>query len=435
MNRYWLKLAGISAVAATILLLYWLIPNLPKIASADRFSPETIASSTPTPAEVSSPTTSPQIGKANEKIVAANTNFGFKLFSQIRQQESKKNVFISATSVAIALSMTYNGAAGETQSDMAKALELQGISIAEVNRGNREIKALLENPNSGIQLAIANSLWTRTGVDFKPEFLQQNQEFYQAKVTSLDFKDPKAKDIINSWVKESTKGKIDRIIEEIEPDNVLFLINAIHFKGSWAQKFDPSQTANQPFYLLDGKSKQHPMMSQSGKYKYFENESFQAVSLPYDKERFSFYIFLPKKSTNLDAFERDLTAQNWEAWMKKFKQREGSIRIPRFKLEYENELASTLKALGMRSAIEPGKADFSQMTPESVFISQVKHKTFVEVNEEGTEAAASTSVGVSITSAPVEGPFNLVVDRPFFCAIRDDRTGTILFIGSIVEPN
>ncbi|MBW4622844.1 MAG: serpin family protein [Cyanosarcina radialis HA8281-LM2] len=435
MNRYWLKLAGISAVAATILLLYWLIPHLPKIASADRFTPETIATSPSTPSDVSSPTTAPQIGKVNEKLVAANTNFGFKLFSQIRQQEGKKNVFVSPTSIAIALSMTYNGAAGETQSDMAKALELQGISLAEVNRGNKEIKALLENPDSGIQLAIANSLWTKKEIAFKPEFIQQNQEFYRAKVTDLDFKDPNVKDIINNWVKESTKGKIDRIVEEIKPDDVLFLINAIHFKGNWARKFDSSQTANYPFYLLDGKSKQHPMMSQSGKYKYFENESFQAVSLPYDKERFSFYIFLPKKSTTLDAFSQQLTAQNWEAWMKKFRQREGSIRIPRFKLEYENELASTLKALGMRSAFEPGKANFSQMTAESVFISQVKHKTFVEVNEEGTEAAASTSVGISITSAPVEEPFNLVVDRPFFCAIRDDRTGTILFMGSIVEPN
>ena len=176
------------------------------------------------------------------------------------------------------------------------------------------------------------------------------------------------------------------------------------------------------------------MMSQSGKYRYYENDSFQAVSLPYGKGRLSLYVFLPKKDTNLVAFQQQLSLENWQQWMNQFQMRSGSLQLPRFKFDYNIQLNNALKALGMESAFSTG-ANFSNMTSASVAIDQVKHKTFVEVNEEGTEAAAATSVGVMLTSAqmPTE-PFQMVVDRPFFCAIRDNQTGTLLFMGSIQEP-
>lgn len=215
----------------------------------------------------------------------------------------------------------------------------------------------------------------------------------------------------------------------------MFLINAIYFKGKWMNEFDKSQTADQPFTLADGRQKQHPMMSQRGDYRYTENQQFQAVSLPYGKGRTSLYVFLPKPNSNLADFQKTLTAENWQTWMKTFSKREGSIQLPRFKMEYEIQLKKSLSALGMGIAFDPLKADFSNLSETSTRIDEVKHKTFVEVNEEGTEAAAVTSIGIRATSAQMEvAPFSMTVDRPFFCAIRDNKTGEILFMGEIVNP-
>lgn len=370
----------------------------------------------------------------DSKLVDANTKFGFKLFSEILKQDSKKNVFVSPTSVAIALSMTYNGASGETQQAMANALELKGMSLQDINQANETLKASLENADPAVQLSIANALWAKQGITFKPDFMQRNQQFYGAKVTELDFAKPDASSIINNWVKENTRGKIDNIVQQLKPSDVLFLINAIYFKGNWTKKFDKSQTTEKPFYLSDGTQKQHPMMSQSGKYRYYENETFQAISLPYGKGRLSLYVFLPRKNTNLDALQQQLTLENWQQWINQFGMRQGSIQLPRFKFDYEIQLNSALKALGMESAFSAG-ANFSNMTSASVAIDEVKHKTFVEVNEQGTEAAAATSVGMVLTAARMpQEPFQMVVDRPFFCAIRDNQTGTVLFMGSIKEP-
>ncbi len=367
------------------------------------------------------------------KLVNANTKFGFKVFAEVLKQEDKKNVFISPASIAIALDMTYNGASGSTQQAMAKALELQGLSIQEINSSNAALKELLENPDPQIQLSIANSLWANQEVSFKRDFLKTIQDSYQAKVTNLNFQDSGSVSTINNWVKESTRGKIDNIIKSIEPDQVLFLLNAIYFKGRWTNEFDKQQTAQQPFYLTSGNSKKHPMMSQKGKYKYYENEQFQAVSLPYGKEgKISFYIFLPKQNLSLKSFYQNLNTENWEKWMSQFSQQEGFIRLPRFQMDYEVKLNDALQALGMGEAFS-NKADFSQMG-EKFQISEVKHKTFVEVNEEGTEAAATTSVGIVATSLPVNEPFRMIVDRPFFCAMRDNQTGSILFMGSILDP-
>jgi len=370
----------------------------------------------------------------DSKVVAANTKFGFKLYKEILKQDSNKNVFVSPTSVAIALSMTYNGARGETQQAMAKALELQGITLPTVNQANNALKASLENADPEVQLSIANSLWAKQGVTFKPDFLERNRQFYGAKVTELDFTNAEATRTINNWVKENTRGKIDQVVDQLKPDDVLFLINAIYFKGNWTKKFDQNQTAERPFYLSNGTQKQHPMMSQSGKYRYYENETFQAVSLPYGKGRLSLYVFLPRENNSLDAFQQQLAVENWQQWMNQFRMRNGSIQLPRFKFDYDIQLNNALKVLGMESAFSDG-ADFSNMTSASVAINEVKHKTFVEVNEEGTEAAAVTSVGVALTSAQMpEEPFQMVVNRPFFCAIRDNQTGTVLFMGSLREP-
>lgn len=379
----------------------------------------------------------------DSKLIAANTKFGFKLFSEVLEKDRGNNIFVSPSSVAIALAMTYNGASGTTKEAMAKTLEFQGLSLEQINSSNAALKRLLENPDPKVQLTIANSLWGNQNTSFKPDFLQRNRDFYTAKVTNLNFKDAGAPGIINNWVNENTGGQINKIIEKIEPDQVLFLINAMYFKGSWTNEFDKRQTAGYPFYLSSGKQKQQSMMSQSDDYKYYDNQQFQAVSLPYGKDgKISLYIFLPKQNSSLKNFYQHLNAENWENWMTQFSKRQGFVRLPRFKIDYDITLNNALTALGMGEAFS-NKANFSFMGKnlkpsgvEALKISEVKHKTFVEVNEEGTEAAAATSVAIVPMSAqlPPQAPFRMIVDRPFFCAIRDNQSGSLLFMGSIVEP-
>ncbi|XGV95981.1 MAG: serpin family protein [Leptolyngbya sp. BL-A-14] len=392
------------------------------------------ATTSPQPTQPLQPIAMKKTAAVDPRLVTANTTFGFKLFSQLLKQDNGKNVFVSPSSVAIALAMTYNGASGATQQQMAKALELQGMSLSELNRANASLKAQLENPDAGVQLAIANSLWARQGTPFKPAFIQHNREFYGAQVTDLDFASPNAAATINNWVKENTRGKITQIVDGLKPDDVMFLINAIYFKGTWTRAFDKSETVSKPFYLTNGRSKPHPLMTQTGSYKYYENDQFQAVSLPYGKKQVSMYLFLPKKSSSLSDFTKTLTPENWQQWMQQFRTQPGSVQVPRFKLEYEVELKKALSALGMPIAFDASKATFDELSTVSTKIDQVKHKTFVDVNEEGTEAAAATSVGIVATSMPMNEPFQLVVDRPFFCTIRDNKTGTVLFMGTIVDP-
>lgn len=370
----------------------------------------------------------------DSKIVAANTKFGFKLFSEILKTDSEDNIFVSPFSVGSALAMTYNGASGNTKEAMAKALELQGFSRQQINSSNAALKTILENPDPKVQLTIANSLWANKNYSFNPEFIQRSRDFYTARVTNLNFTDTGTPSIINNWVDENTRGKINKIVETIEPSQVLILINAIYFKGSWTNEFDKKQTADYPFNLTSGKQKQHPMMSQTGDYKYYENEQFQAVNLPYGRDgKISFYLFLPKQNSSLKTFNQNLDAGKWEQWMTQFRKQEGFIRLPRFKMDYDVTLNDALTALGMGEAFS-NNANFSEMG-KNLAISSVKHKTFVEVNEEGTEAAATTSVGIVATSAVQKPePFRLIVDRPFFCVIRDNQTGSVLFMGSIVEP-
>ncbi|WP_434222969.1 serpin family protein [Limnospira platensis CENA597] len=217
----------------------------------------------------------------------------------------------------------------------------------------------------------------------------------------------------------------------------MYLINAIYFKGMWSEPFDKELTQEQPFTLIDGSTKLHPLMFQFGNYLYLENSDFQGISLPYgDDARFSLYVFLPRENVSLDRFYTQLNATQWEEWIKQMRSRPGSIQLPRFKLEYEVGLNDSLKSMGMDIAFDPNQADFSNLTSDNnVRISEVKHKTFVEVNEEGTEAAAVTSVTVVTESTPsIPEPFSMVVNRPFFLAIRDNQTRTILFMGSIVNP-
>jgi len=423
-------------------------PSTPIDTSTVQSTPTAIIPTTTTPIDTPTrePTPTPTIPTpttlANPEVDArarkANTNFSFRLFDQVVNQGMGENIFISPLSVAIALAMTYNGAEGETQEAMAKTLGIEAMSLEDVNDANAALRSSLTKIGPDVEVTIANSLWAREGIDFNTDFLERNRQFYEAEITSLDFDDPAAPGIINQWVTENTRGKIDRIVDEIDPMTVMFLVNAIYFNGKWTVEFDEANTQDRPFHLLDGSEKQHPMMSQAGEYQYMENDDFQAVSLPYGEGRLSMYIFLPHTNSSLTELLGTLNASSWEDWLNRFQSREGDIVLPRFRTEYEASINGPLKGLGMGIAFDPGRANFEGMrhAPPGLYISKVKHKAFVEVNEEGTKAAAVTSVQIGVTSViPKEPPrFSFVADRPFFYAIRDNETASVLFMGTLVEP-
>jgi serine protease inhibitor len=370
------------------------------------------------------------------RLVTASNNFGMQLHRQLVQKEqNKKNIFISPISISLALAMTYNGSKGETQTGIASTMGWQGISLDEMNRGNQTFISLLQQPGSGVEVRIANSLWSRKGKPFLSEFMKTNQAFYDAQVTELDFNSPTSPDSINEWVNQNTSGKITKIIESIDPMEVLMLMNAVYFKGSWKKEFQPSATKEENFKLQDGSTKQVQMMAQSGTYEYLQEEGFQAIRLPYGDGQMSMLVILPEESSTLDDLHDKLWADH-SRWRQPFQQKRGEIKLPRFKIEYGEQLKETLKSMGMTLAFDANKANFSGMAPvpPNLFISAVNHKTFVEVNEKGTEAAGATSAHVSVTSAPIDKPFQMTINRPFFFAIEDRQTGAWLFVGSIVEP-
>ena len=370
-----------------------------------------------------------------KKLVSANNKFAFQLFSEIQKFQANENIFISPSSIAIALSMTYNGAVGKTQEAMAKTLNFQGMNLEEINQANQELGILLDSLNSDIKLNISNSIWTKIGVPFEQNFLQINQEVYQSQVREIDFENPQSIEIINNWIKDNTKGKIHKIIETLDPDSVMVLLNAIYFKGNWQKEFDDFYTQDRPFYLSNGMEKQHPTMFKLSQYSYYENQTFQAINLPYGEGRVSMYIFLPKEEIGLEKFHQTLNVENWENWMLQFESQPITLSLPKFKNEYEVTLNNVLKSLGMEIAFDIKAADFSGMRsiPPELYIDEIKHKTFVEVNETGTEAAAATSITMAAASAMITS-LNMFVNRPFFFAIRDNNSGTILFMGEITNP-
>ena len=363
--------------------------------------------------------------------------FAFKLFAELTKSNKEQNVLVSPTSVALALALAYNGARGETARAIARTLELGEISLDALNRANAALIESLRALDPHVALAIANSLWAQQDISFAPDFLKNNQDFYHAEIATLDFGNASAVATINAWVERNTGGKIEKILDQIDRSAVMFLINAIYFKGRWSKPFDPRRSREMPFMLSGGRQHSHPMMAQTGKFDYYAIQGFQAISLPYGAGRASMYIFLPEQRSSLRAFRRELTYKSWEVWLRHFRPAEGTIVLPRFKLAYEATLNDALKALGMGIAFDQRRADFGGMIADSkpsVNIDEIKHKTFVEVNEEGTEAAAVTSIGMIRTTMAPQRNFSMIVDRPFFCAIRDNQTGALLFMGAITDP-
>jgi len=371
-------------------------------------------------------------------LVEADNSFGLKVFQAINKDEKDNNVFISPLSISMALGMTLNGANGTTREAMQNALELVGLTDQQINENYQSLIDLLVGLDPKVKFQIANSIWYRNTFAFKDSFININKQYFYADVEGLDFASPQSANIINGWVEENTNGKIKGIVDQIEPHIVMFLINAIYFKGVWTYEFDKNQTQDDLFNLPDGSQKTVPMMTQSREFSYYANDQFQAVDLPYGDELFSMTIILPLPGTNLNDFLASITTENWNQWTASFSPVNGTLYFPRFKLQYEKLLNDVLKSLGMEIAFDQGNADFTRMFDKvgdmNLFIDKVKHKSYVEINEEGTEAAAVTSVEIGLTSVGPGSPFVMRVDRPFIFAIRENHSGTILFVGKIVDP-
>lgn len=361
----------------------------------------------------------------SSEIVAADNAFGLSLF-QTLTQGSTSNIVISPTSIAIALQMLYNGAAGDTQQGMSQALQLQGLSALQVDQDNAALQAALINPDPKIQLTIANSLWMHlTDNPVLPTFTATNQTYYAAEIGDL----AGAPGNVNAWVSNETDGLITAILPSGNYNQVVAVIaNAIYFKGAWTNPFDPSQTMAQPFTLADGTPVSCEMMHQNGTYPYYQGVDFQAIELPYGtNRRMSMVIILPSSPSSLNTIISSMSVAQLNGWIAQMHAMSLLVALPRFTASYGDSLPKALTTLGMGAAFNAG-ADFSGMAP-GASISDVEHKTVVQVDETGTVAAGSTAV-INATVVPP----SMTMDQPFVYAIRDNETGALLFVGALFDP-
>ncbi len=370
-----------------------------------------------------------------KKIISANNKLALDLLPNLKVND-KGNIFISPTSLFMALSMVCNGADEDTKEEMAKVLNSEGIDITELNKANASLLSMLHNESQDIELKVGNSIWLNEKFHFQEEFPQNIRDYYYAEISEIDITDSKSADLINKWVADSTNNKIDEMVKApLDSDLVALLINAVYFKGDWKYKFYENMTVERPFHSEDGKTKTVPLMSLNEELSYMENDYFQAVSLPYGVGDMSMNVFLPREYSSIQEFKKTLTVENLEKWNSEFYPTVGNVMLPKFKMDYEAELNEPLKKLGMIEAFYQD-ANFSKLIDENekIQISEVKQKTFIDVNEKGTEAAAATSVAVVGVSKPANA-FQMEVNRPFFITITHQSTGAILFMGSIADPS
>lgn len=366
-----------------------------------------------------------------EKLVKADNEFGFKLLKQLKS-EPGKNLCISPLSISMALGMTYNGARNETRTAMEETLGLAGLSTDDINRSYRDLINALVTNDPKVLFEIANSIWSRQDFPVEQDFKDINEEYFDAEVSELDFNDPGAVDMINKWVSDKTHEKIETILEYIPADAVMYLINAIYFKGIWQYEFDEENTYDNIFTLENNEQIMVPVMNQKGTFNYLSNDLFSSVELAYGSGNFSMHILLPKQGKSVDDIIDIINEEEWNQWLTQYEETEDvTINLPKFKFAFEKSLNDVLKELGMEIAFT-SNADFTGInTNGNLFISDVKHKTFIEVNEEGTEAAAVTSVEISLTSI---GGAYFMVNKPFMFIIKEKNTNVVLFAGKVLNP-
>lgn len=383
------------------------------------------------------PSTLPPSQPTPAALVAANNAFGFHLYAELAKKDGQKNLFISPLSLEYCLAMVANGAKGETYSQMAQTLGWGTTPLPDINVGFKTLTSSLPGSDPQVRMTLANSLWLAAKDSFRDAYLQTNKQYFNAEMSRVSFTDPATVPNMNKWVSEHTQGMIPKIVEEGDVDGgtSLVLLNALFFKGAWMVPFDAKLTTDRPFTLADGTLQTVPMMRQSGTVTYCEDNTMQMVKLPYGDGSMSMLIILPRRGQTLNAVAQTVFADaNWAGYRARLAQRQGEMSLPRFKADYAIVLNDALKALGMVKAF--GGGDFSGISDVGgLFISIVRHKTALEVNEEGSKAAAATEVVMARghASHPPVLPFTMTVDHPFLFAIQH-KDGTILFLGSITKP-
>jgi serine protease inhibitor len=382
--------------------------------------------------------TDPIVPFPEPEPVVSTEEYEINLFKQsyfFSKDNNITNTVISPLSIKMAMAMVTEGADGTTLQELQEVLGLNENSKSYYKDFLKDVSEI-EN----ITLSIANSTWANQSLEFKQEFMDILDQYYNTEASSLDFTDPLSVDVINDWVSENTNEKISGILNEINPDAILYLINAIYFNADWTEQFNENLTQEKDFTLLDGSQVKNDLMYMSSSFQYQENEEFQAIKLPYGQDgRFIMTVYLPEEKIGLDSFINNMSIEKMESWKKDFNQMKGNLQLPKFKTEYSSELNDILKVLGIQEAFDPYGANFDNMievNDENVFINAVNHKTYIDVSEKGTEAAAVTSVDMSLSSIETEEEetFDMLVNRPFFFTIEDTQYNEYLFMGTILDP-
>lgn len=371
--------------------------------------------------------------KITSSVLSSNSEFAFDIFSRLNEEDKDKSIFISPLSISTALSMTMQGAGTTTREGMMKALKYEGIDLEEVNESYKNLLRYMDGVDKKVELDINNSIWIRKGKNIKDDFISVNKDVFNAYVTDLDFSKDDSADKINKWIANSTKNKIEKMIDApISSDIIMYLINAIYFKGEWTHQFDKKLTFGTKFNTGDGDAKDVMMMSRKGEVEYGDKGDFKVVRLPYGKGKTSMYCVLPNEGVSINDFIKGLNEEKWKEIKESVSKTEDVLlNIPRFKMEYGiKALNNSLISMGMGEAFS-AKADFSGIS-NGVSISRVLHKAVIEVNEEGSEAAGVTVVEMKETAFMGDPP-SFIANRPFVFFITKDTMGTILFMGKLYD--
>jgi serine protease inhibitor len=366
------------------------------------------------------------------QLIEASNVFAFDLFNAIA--ENPANAFISPLSVSVALGMTMNGAEGETLDSMRSVLGFAALDLADINASYRSLIALLRDVDHSTTFRLGNSVWFRNTFAINPAFTATVEDAFDARVGGLDFSSAEAVSTINDWASDATNGRIDQVIESIDDATMLLLLNAIYFNGAWRSRFDAGATVNRPFTTSSGAVQSVATMAQKVNARYVVRPFAQVVDLPYGNGAFTMTLLLPSGALSADSLARTLSSSAWHDITDQLgasPPQDVELRLPKFEFSGRRVLNAELIGLGMGPAFCPGCAEFGRMSTDSsaLQIDFVQHDTYVRVHEAGTEAAAVTTVGVGITSAPMTPQF--FVDRPFIFVIRERLSGTILFIGKM----
>lgn len=369
-----------------------------------------------------------------------NTAFSLALY-KVLEKSSDGNLFFSPYSVSAALSMTLAGAAGETEKQMASLLRAsEDIAAYHASQAAFEKKIERIAKKGHVALETAHSLWPQKGYALSQAFLKDLKHYYGSTVNPVDYRDATetARKTINTWVEKKTRDKIPELLKPgiLNSLTRLTLVNAIYFKGDWSNRFESSATTDAPFFIRSDSTVSVSMMHQERKFRYAASDSLQAIELPYSGEDLSMLILLPAEKNGISGLEQSLTPEGLDTLSESLRETTVSIFLPKFTVTSTLRLDEALRTLGMTDAFDPAKADFSRMTTrnDKLFIGAVVHKAFIDVNEEGTEAAAATGVVIGLTSAMPDPVPVFRADHPFLFIIRENRSGSILFMGKVAEP-